>query len=64
MQSPKRFGCLNCGKEFEVRSPDDIYTEANRKYKKASYDDMLPMTKECLWCKEKNEIYWYKPNSN
>jgi hypothetical protein len=64
MQTPKKLGCLNCGGEFQVTAPDDIYTEAHRKYKKESNDDMLSMKKKCFFCRQINEIYWYKPNSD
>ncbi len=63
MELSKRLGCLHCGRDFEVTSPDDFYIEVHRKYIKDSLDDMIPMKAKCLWCEEDNHVFWYKPSS-
>jgi hypothetical protein len=63
MTITKTFGCLRCGKPYEVTQPDDIYIEARSKYKKAG-DYRIEMEKKCNFCENRNTIYWYKPESN
>lgn len=59
---PKLFGCVKCAAEYKVTPPDDFYTEARSKYKENINDDMVPMEKVCIYCKNINKIYWYKPS--
>jgi hypothetical protein len=53
-------GCLKCGSSYEVIPPDGVYTEAHSKPKDPP-GDFVEMKKECFSCKNKNTIFWYKP---
>jgi hypothetical protein len=53
-------GCLKCGSRYQVIPPDGVYTEPHSK-RKDPPGDFVEMRKECFSCKNKNTIYWYKP---
>ncbi len=60
---PIKLGCVHCGKAIEITPPDLRYTEPHRKYKKNSFDDMIETKRNCLWCNQSNDFYWYIPDN-
>lgn len=60
--SSKTLGCLKCGSNYDVVPPDGIYTEPHSKLDDPP-GDYVEMKKQCISCKNKNTIYWYKPET-
>ena len=60
IMSFKTLGCLKCGSSYDVIPPDAVYTEPRSKLDDPP-GDFVEMKKECISCKNKNTIYWYKP---
>jgi len=62
MSTAKKFGCVECGKTFEVYPPDDEHTIAL--FRKPSVLDSrgstIPMTYVCKnkKCGHKTTLYW------
>jgi len=53
-------GCLKFGSSYEVIRRDVVYTEAHSKPNDPP-GDFVEIKKEYFSCKNKNTIYWDKP---
>jgi DNA-directed RNA polymerase subunit RPC12/RpoP len=59
MPKKKTYGCIKCGKPFEVYPPDDFHQDASRDPKELE-EDFIKIDYECknLKCHTINTLYW------
>jgi len=59
MPQKKTYGCIKCGKPFEVYPPDDFHQDASRDPNDLEEGkDAIKMDYQCLGCKNVNTLYW------